>query len=241
MKRTFIQSELLLDAGAVNAVSLRVEGKPHQFSMRLNGTATAVESENRREFFEALGFSENSVAAGAQVHGDNIELVESPGRRPSTDALMTRNTGLFLAISVADCVPILMFDKKIRSAAAVHAGWRGTVRSIVSKTATLMDEKCGSSPEDIVAFIGPCAGSCCYEVGQEVVDNFHGKFFAPGVTAGKYMLDLKSANADQLVRFGIPRDNIEISEYCTICNTDFHSYRREGESSGRMLAVIGII
>ncbi len=240
MNREFIQSELLLHAGAVNAVSLRVDGKPRDFSMRLNSTDHAAERANRREFFEALGFGEDAVASAGQVHGDNIGLVETAGVRQATDALMTRNKNLLLAISVADCVPILLFDKLTRSAAAVHAGWRGTAKGIVSKAVRVMESTWGSNPGDIVAYVGPCAGSCCYEVGGEVSANFSDRFFKPGSAAGKFMLDLKSANAEQLAGEGIPRENIEVSEYCSICNSDFHSYRREGESSGRMLAVIGI-
>lgn len=224
----------------MNAVSLKVDGRPHRFSMKLNGTTHAVEADNRREFFGALGFRESSVAAAAQVHGNKIEIVDGPGLSPETDALVTGKIGLLLAISVADCVPILMFDKKTKTAAAVHAGWRGTVKSIASTAVEFLEHEYGSKPEDMLAFVGPSAGVCCYEVGEEVAANFAEEFIEPGKTPGKYKLDLKAANAEQLTDRGIPRGNIEVSEYCTICNYDFHSFRRDGESSGRMLAVIGI-
>lgn len=240
MNSTFIQSELLVGSGAVNAVSLRVDGKPHGFSMRLNGTAGNVESQNRREFFESLGFAEGSVGSAGQIHGNNIEIMEAPGRSPQTDALVTPKKGILLSISVADCVPILLLDRVTKTVAAVHAGWRGTAKSILAKAVNFLEDYYGSVPGDILAFVGPSAGVCCYEVGGDVAENFSEKFLAAGRAPGKYMLDLKAANAGQLIELGIPRDNVDVSEYCTICNSDFHSFRRDGDGSGRMLAVIGL-
>ncbi len=240
MKSTFVQSQLLLDSGAVNAVSLKVDSKPHRFSMRLNGTESVIEAENRREFFHALGFEEASIAAAEQVHGNNIETVRAPGLSHETDGLVTRERGLLLVISVADCVPILMFDRKTKVAAAVHAGWRGTVESIAAGAVEFLMSEYGSRPEDLVTFIGPSAGVCCYEVGNEVAGKFSDEFIAPGRAPGKFKVDLKSANAAQLIARGVTKDNIEVSEYCTICSSEFHSFRRDGDLSGRMLAVIGL-
>lgn len=249
--KTYISSELLNGAGAVNAVSLRIEGKPNYFSMRRNGTSAAgfvpqaktvggVEADNRRDFFLSVGFDEACVASGEQVHGDNIELVESPGCYPRTDALVTRNRNLLLAISTADCVPVLMVDKGSKTVAAVHAGWRGTSKQIVAKAVEFMLQEIHSRPENIFASIGPSAGVCCYKVGREVAENFSPGFVKESPELEKFMLDLKAANLAQLVSKGIPQGNIEVSEHCTICNTNFHSYRRDGESSGGMLAVIAI-
>ncbi len=240
MKSTYIQSNLLLKAGAINAVSLRVESKPALFSMKRNGTAGAVEAENRREFFASLGFDESSVARGEQVHGDNISLADSAENFANTDSLLTQRRKLLLVISVADCVPVLVFDGKLKIAAAVHSGWKGTARNIVGKTANVLRHELNSNPEDVVAFIGPSAGACCYEVGEDVARHFSERYLKAAGKPGKFKLDLKRAIADQLAEAGIPGRNIDVSEYCTICDLNFHSFRRDGESSGRMLAAIAI-
>lgn len=238
MIRTYISSEVLSKAGVVNAVSLRVEGKPNYFSMR--HTSEPAESGNRTEFFESIGFDPSSVARGEQVHGDEIRTIKHPGNYPATDALVTGKRNLLLAVSVADCVPILLVDTRTQTVAAVHAGWRGTAKRIVGKTIEYMKGAVHSDPKNIFAFIGPSAGACCYEVGDEVVVNFSKEYYVDSQDAGKYKLDLKRINFAQLVEKGVPANNIEVSEACTICDEDFHSYRRDGATSGRMLAVIGM-
>lgn len=240
MKTNYVQSGLLTRAGAINAVSLRVEDKPAMFSMKRNGSMDGPEAENRKEFFASLGFDESSVVRGNQVHGDNIEVANSALTFPDTDGLLTRSRNLLLLISVADCVPVLLFSRKMEIAAAVHSGWKGTVKNIAGKTIDLMSNELNSSPGDVVAFIGPSAGVCCYEVGEDVAQYFSPDVLEPTAKPGKSKLDLKSAIASQLIDKGIPKGNIEISQYCSICNPSFHSFRRDGESSGRMLAAIAI-
>jgi YfiH family protein len=199
-----------------------------------------IEAENRREFFASLGFDESAVVRGEQVHGDSISVADSAVTFSSTDGLLTRRKNLLLTISVADCVPVLLFDKKLKIAAAVHSGWKGTARNIVGKTAIYLRNELNSNPEDLVAFIGPSAGACCYEVGEEVARHFGEEHKRPAGKPGKFKLDLKFAIASQLAERGVPVNRIDISEYCTICDLNFHSYRRDGESSGRMLAAIAI-
>jgi len=237
--KTYVQSELLRNSGALNAVSMRVREKPKHFSMRRVHDPNAAEHHNRKELFASLGFDLESVARVEQVHSDRFVRVESPGNYAKADALVTSKPNIALAISIADCVPVLLFDKRQRIAAAVHAGWRGSALNITSTTASYMLDEAGSRPGDMLAFVGPAAGVCCYEVGQDVASRFPAEFLEPGGSVGKSMLDLKAANAAQLVAIGIPPDNIEVSEYCTICNSGFHSFRRDGEASGRMLATIG--
>ncbi|MGO9481952.1 MAG: peptidoglycan editing factor PgeF [Candidatus Kryptoniota bacterium] len=240
MKKLHVLSPMLYEAGAVNAVRLRVADKPDLFSMKRDGTNGSVRAENRKDFFGLLGFDEMSVARGEQVHGDNIRLVEAPGIYPETDALVTSSEKLMLAVSVADCVPILIVDKKSRTIAAVHAGWRGTVKKITSKTIEFMYSELKCAEENIFAFIGPSAGACCYEVDREVADQFTNYGVGKSSKREKFMIDLKAVNFSQLIDNDVPKANIEVSNYCTICDTNFHSYRRDGDSSGRMLAAIGI-
>lgn len=229
---------MLSKTGAVNAVSLRVEGKPNYFSMRR--TSNDAGSENRRMFFESLGFEPSSVVRGEQVHGDNVRFVESAGNYRATDALVTRTRNLPLAVSVADCVPVLIVDKAMQMIAAVHAGWRGTAKEIVAKTINYMVHENHSKEENIFAFIGPSAGVCCYQVGIDVAGNFSPEYCVQDRETGKYKLDLKGINLAQLRESGVPLENIEVSGACTICDDSFHSHRRDGAASGRMLAVIGL-
>ncbi len=240
MTDTYIQSGLLLKSGAINAVSLRIQDKPGFFSMRRNGSPDGPEAKNREEFFASLGFDASLVARAEQVHGDRIACAGSPLSFPFTDSLLTQRTNLLLTISVADCVPVLIFDRKKKIAAAVHSGWKGTVKNIVGKTINLMRDELNSTPEDVVAYVGPSAGACCYEVGGEVARLFGTEFVKASVNPGKFKLDLKPAVASQLLESGVPEINIEVSERCTICDLGFHSFRRDGESSGRMLAAIAI-
>ncbi len=238
MKKTFITSEILSKAGVVNAVSLRVASKPNYFSMRR--TSENAEAENRREFFQSLGFDPASVVRGEQVHGDNVRMVEHPGNYSGTDALVTNRRDLLLAVSVADCVPVLVVDNSTQTVSAVHAGWRGTAKRIVAKTMEYLINENHSDPENIFAFIGPSAGTCCYEVGEDVAGNFSQEYRVDADENGRCKLDLKRANFTQLTESGVPAKNIDVSDACTICGEDFHSYRRDGTASGRMLAVIGI-
>lgn len=238
MTKTFITSEILSEAGVVNAVSLRVAGKPNYFSMKR--TSETAEADNRKEFFESIGFDPSSIVRGEQVHGDNVRFVEYPGNYPATDALVTNKRNLPLAVSVADCVPVLLVDKVTQTIAAVHAGWRGTAQRIVAKTIGYLINENHSDPGNIFAFIGPSAGVCCYEVGKEVVGKFSKEYYVESHGYGKYKLDLKRVNFTQLKESGVPANNIEVSESCTICDEHFHSFRRDGTASGRMLAVIGM-
>jgi len=92
------------------------------------------------------------------------------------DALMTSEPGILLTIRTADCLPVLLVDKRLRAIAAIHAGWRGALARVIEKTVGEMRRAFGSRPADLLAVLGPAIGRCCYEVGDEVVDAFHGQF-----------------------------------------------------------------
>ena len=138
---------------------------------------------------------------------------------------------------VADCLPILLYDAQKKITAAVHAGWRGVASGIVRKTLQCMNEQWHTSPSSIYAFVGPSAGECCYEIGPETALHFKESILKE--RNRRLYLNLKEGVLLQLLDEGIQRMNIEIRPECTICNTMFHSYRRDGNKSGRMMAVIG--
>jgi len=207
-------------------------------SYRVGDDPSAVDR-NRVRFFGASGIKQSELAIPLQVHGTNVQRVTAPGEYPDCDGLMTDLPSLFLCVTCADCVPVLLFDPARKVVAAVHAGWRGTAGGIAASAVGLMEQLFGCSPADIVAFLGQAAGPCCYRVGEEVAAQFpphHVRKADNGIT-----IDLPSTCADQLATAGVPPAQIEILRACTICTPGrFHSHRRDGLHAGRMMAVIGL-
>jgi len=206
-------------------------------------TADAAEhvTENRRRFCTALGFLPGGLAWSKQVHGADIRLVDSPGGSAGYDAFISRTPGVVLSVSVADCAPVLVFDRKNRAVAAIHAGWRGAAAGIVGNTLAAMAGHFGTLGRDCLAYVGTCIDECSFEVGQEVADAFGPDFKRYDPERGKFFVDLKKACAAQLQAFGIPVPQIEISPYSTILNNaDYFSHRKGNGATGRMLAVIGL-
>jgi polyphenol oxidase len=137
--------------------------------------------ENRGKFFGALGAERMRVVVLRQIHSDIIHRVDSSKPEiieswPQGDALITNEPGILLTIQTADCVPILLADPENRAIAAIHAGWRGTVRRIAEKTLGRMQMEFGTKPSDVVAALGPGIGRCCYEVGADVAKEFADQF-----------------------------------------------------------------
>ena len=186
------------------------------------------------------------------------------------DGLMTDEPGLLLAIQTADCIPVLLADRKRRVVAAFHAGWRGTVKRIVETGVGRMRLEFGCRPEDLVAAIGPGIGACCYAIGDEVLSSFESQFVyshelfrevyvydavhmkypmlfltqrAPGHSpiGPNVHLDLAEANRRQLLDAGLKPRSIKVVGGCTSCQRElFFSHRSSQGHAGRMLSVIGI-
>lgn len=198
-------------------------------------------AENRHRFFTALGMDPGRVASAHQVHGDAILHVLEPGRYDGYDALITAEKDLMICVTVADCTPVLIFDAANEVVAAVHAGWRGTKLEIVSATIRRMAQLFGTRGRDCCAFIGACIDQCDYEVDADVADQFAPAFKKADTARGKFFLDLKSANREQLLAEGVLAERIEISPYSTVThNGEFFSHRAERGLTGRMLAAIGM-
>jgi len=193
---------------------------------------SAIEA-NLKLFCSDLGISPDALARSYQVHGSEIWTTSEAGYQTGFDAVLTSEQGIFAGVGIADCCPILLADPVRETAAAIHAGWKGTVAQIVHKTASAMIAQ-GSNPTDILAYIGPCISLENFEVGDEVAEQFEQK----EKRGDRWHVDLKSANAAQLRDLGI--NQMEVSEYCTVANNDvFFSHRNEKGITGRMLAVIG--
>lgn len=194
---------------------------------------------NRKLFFEHVGADANRICFANQCHSARVRKVAAPGIYESCDGFVTSEQCLWLAISVADCLPVFLFDPIRHVVGAIHAGWRGTSAQIALRGVRLMQQEFGSDPRTLMAFIGPGAGACCYEVKSDVADYFADKFVK--VHEGTMLLDLKEANRHQLAEAGLLEEKIEVHPDCTICTPElYHSYRRDGERSGRMLGMIAL-
>ena len=172
-----------------------------------------------------------------QTHGDDVVIAstEMRGHAPQGDALVTDKIGLFLAIQVADCQSVMLYDPMGHVVANIHSGWRGSILNIVGKTVQMMKQM-GSRPQDIIAGIGPSLGPCCAEFinfRRELPETIH------PYQIRQNHFDFWQLSVDQLAGQGILSDHIEQSRTCTRCNKLFFSYRRE-KTTGRFATVIGI-
>jgi YfiH family protein len=230
---------------------------------------------NRRLFTQAVsGDPSTPLVDVHQIHSNLVLLASSADasrEKPrSADGLMTGEPGLLLGIRTADCIPILVADRKRRAVAAFHAGWRGTVQRIVESGIGRMRLQFGSRPEDLIAAIGPGIGPCCYSVGEEVLSIFESQFAyarelfrevydsdpvrtkypmlfmtqrAPGHSSigPSLHLNLVEANRRQLLAAGLKPRTIHLVGGCTSCHRElFFSHRGSEGHAGRMMSAIGI-
>jgi YfiH family protein len=193
---------------------------------------------NRKAFFRELGLIIKNVAYQKQVHGDCILVASKGGLIGESDAMLTTIPNLGLAISTADCNAIFIYDKKEKLVVGIHSGWRGTVKKIVKKTFRFMIDSYNSRPENLFVFFAPSISQKNYEVGIEVADQFSDKYILK--KNNKLFLDITQINYDMITEFDIPKNQIERSELCSYDTEYLHSYRREGEISGRALGVIAL-
>jgi polyphenol oxidase len=193
--------------------------------------------------------------------GTSLQWTFKP--RTKADAMITRKRGVVLAISTADCVPLLFYDPITQAIGVAHAGWRGTARGIAAATVAAMVEQFGSKPADIYTGIGPSIGSCCYEVSEEVRQIFLGQQdFEEWPTEQGYRtlvaesavfetvrlptreslrLNLWETNRQQLLLAGLVPEHIELPELCTSCAKDrFFSHRAEQGRTGRFPALLAL-
>ncbi|MBC8145031.1 MAG: peptidoglycan editing factor PgeF [bacterium] len=228
-------------AGVRAALSLRgTNSTPFGFNMSLSvGDDSQLVADNRARLATRLGFGADRLATLRQVHGDTVVNVDNVYAASEGDAIVTDREGWLLAVSVADCAPILMYDQANRVVAAVHSGWRGTQQNVVEATIGTMKKKYSTNPDEVLCYVGAAASQCCYEVGDDVAQHFDERF-SRSIADGKYLFDNKGRVLEQLISCGLQPINIEMDIRCTICDSHFHSYRRDGLRSGRMLAVIGM-
>lgn len=250
----------------------------HQFTsrqLRLRGGPEAQPHEWTAAA-ASVGASLDRVARVRQVHGRSVRVLKRAARsaiassapaasaasdeRPDGDALVSDVPGLVLTVLVADCVPVLLLDRRIGVAAAVHAGWRGTCARVVPAAIDAMTREFGTQPDDLIAAIGPSIRPCCYEVGEERIEAFRAERHAEAdiaawftrvrraeahapecadIAASSLRLDVARANRDQLRQAGVPTAGIDDCELCTKTYREtFDSYRADRDAAGRMAAMI---
>ena len=195
--------------------------------------------ENRKRFFEHLNIALDRVVMQKQIHSDNINVVSESCFIQDSDALITNEKNLYLAISIADCVPAFLYSPDKKVVAGIHSGWKGTEYKITQKVVQRMINEYGVNPAEMIAYIGPGISVENYEVSKEVAEKFNPSSYK--LENGKYFLDLKKDIYEQLIRAGLTEENIEVTSHCTFRDKElFHSHRREKGLTGRMFGVIGI-
>ena len=244
-----LQSQLLLnEAGIVHFSTLRgdyAQNDPYSQYNLCDYTGDNIDHVHkcRSLFADALEISVDCMWFPRQVHGTTIvEVDENCHASVEADAVITKTKGVLIGVSTADCVPILLYDKRIGVVAAVHAGWRGTVARILEKTVSHLVGHFGSDPLNLICMIGPSISPEAYEVGDEVARIFEKEGFNSCVIGGyqKPHIDLWQANLLQLQNAGIPKENIDCTPLCTLNNDFLFSARKLGISSGRIMNAIMI-
>lgn len=181
-----------------------------------------------------------------QVHGTQGSYITATSDHSSNAVVLFQAEGDFLAtdqkntalgVLTADCLPIVLYDQKNDAIAIVHAGWRGSVKNVVSKAVESLLAKHYFAPHDLLVYFGPSAKACCYEIQNDLLEQHKGNRMleqAVQKQSDKLFLDVPAINRAQLIDLGIPPCNINTTyNTCTMCNKGFHSYRRQGEASLR--------
>ena len=226
-----------------------VSAIPHLASLNLGygrGDEKETVEENYRRFFHSV-FGKAALSRRAisdQIHSDILHYAPTGGKYPEGDGFYTDREDVILTVRMADCVPILFAEPKNRLIAAVHAGWRGTVKGIAAKAVDAILSM-GGKKEEILVAVGQAIGSCCYEVGEDfmkTVADLRGTAFAGAhiqARKGRLYADVVGMNLAILSEAGVREDRIALSGYCTACDTgSFFSHRASGGQRGTMAAAI---
>ncbi|WAA13671.1 peptidoglycan editing factor PgeF [Fervidibacillus halotolerans] len=210
-------------------------------------------NQNRQGMAKKLQIQLNYWVFAQQIHGNQVQYVGKKERGrgsfiydtsiTDTDGLYTDEKGILLALLFADCVPIYFYAPIERKIGIVHAGWRGTVKKVAIQLLEKWTQE-GISPKNVYATIGPSICNHCYIVDNKVIKIVDSLQLDEKVYEEKerdqFSLDLKKINMILLRKFGIPIENILITDYCTSCHSDlFFSHRRDGGKTGRMIGFIG--
>lgn len=223
-------------------ISVRNDG-----SMKFSGDDTNFEliRSNRKKFLTSNGVSLENLVSADLVHANTVEIVskENGGQFISkTDGLITAEKGLFLSVTVADCLPIVIFHPGKEILCLLHAGWRGLESKIIDKALTTLQNTYDIDPSELLIGIGPAIGSCHYEVNAELAEKFSQYPDAILKRDSKVFLDLKKIAQKQLMELGVQESNIETSDICTYCQSDTYFSHRKDQTDPvqAMMVVVGM-
>ncbi|MEW5759112.1 MAG: peptidoglycan editing factor PgeF [Candidatus Omnitrophota bacterium] len=215
-------------------------------NMSFNCGNTKKSLNNRRLFLSRIGIKYQDLICAKQIHSTNVFSVTKKDKGSGalayesaisdTDALVTNKKNLPLGIHTADCLSIFIYDSDKKAVGIVHAGWHSTKEKIIVKTIHKMQNEFNSSLKDLFFLFGPAIRSCCYKVGESFSSIFSQSVIKRG---NDYYFDLIKENHSQILSLGVTEKDIFDSGICTSCqNKDYFSYRKEGNSCGRILSVI---
>lgn len=200
--------------------------------------------QNRLAFFKKLNLPPEKTFFIYRAHGTKIANINK--NKPANnrfaenifyhyDGLVTTKPGIFMAITVADCLPIFLYEDSLPAIALIHAGWQGVVNNVAASV-VLEIKKLGGRPENLTAYIGPSIGSCHFQIGSQVLKLFPAKYRLQ--KEGKNFVDLKALQKDQLLSAGLISKNIEVSPDCTYCKKSLYFSARRGDQQ-RMIVIFG--
>jgi YfiH family protein len=207
----------------------------------------------REKFYQSLGYNPYLCYACTQIHSQNVLIIDKDtlNNYPEGDGLLTIDSELALSVTIADCLPIFLYDTKSGATGILHSGWKGT--GIVKIALEMMHQSFGSEAKNIAAVFGPCIQDCCYQVDEERIKLFETEFgslkstYPLGAVSkrvkvpdeNQYLcyLNLQAANAALLEEAGV--EHLSYTKDCTFMDEHFGSFRREGKMYTRMAALVG--
>jgi len=214
----------------------------HELNLALHVEDNPIDVLKNREILaKKQDFYIDNLIYMEQTHSNNIQIIEDSltNKIENCDGIITNKPNIPLMVMVADCIPILLYDKVKKVIGAVHAGRNGTFLKIAPKAISIMIEKFNSNPKDIVVSLGASIHDCCYEVGEDLaqvaIKSFGERYVEK--RENSFYLDLQTLNFDQLSSVGVLKEHIMISQTCTCCDNNYFSYRRDGVT-GRFAGVI---
>ena len=208
-------------------------------------------NENRRRLAAAIGVEESKMVYTNQTHTTNVVVVDETNygkTMPETDGMITNVPGLCLVTFYADCVPLYFVDPVKRVIGLSHSGWRGTVHKMAIATVRKMQETFGCDPVDIRSVVGPSICQECYEVSEDVIDEFRANYKETDWDSlfyrkenGKYQLDLWRANEINLLDAGVKAEHMAVTNVCTCCNHELlFSHRYTKGKRGNLSAFLAL-
>lgn len=256
-----MDADLRVVAGSPELLTLDAFPAPHGFTTRRGGVGRgpyaelnlgrsvdddpAAVSENRRRVLAAFGADAERTATVHQVHGAQVVDARDAGPEVRADGIVTDDPAWTLAISAADCVPVLLLDPACGAVAAVHAGWRGVVAGVVDAGVQALSRRYGTRPDRVRVAIGPHISGPRYQVGPEVVEAFTSAGFPDGIARpdpsapGRSLLSVDAAVRVALARSGVRPGHVADGGWCTASDPRrFFSHRRDHGSTGRHWALV---